>query len=195
MTDQLNHPHLTWAEIDLDTIAFNVRQYRRHVGQRVQIVAVVKANAYGHGAIPVAQAALAAGATRLAVHRLSEGIELREAGLAAPILLMGYTPPAGAEEVVRWGLTPSLMTPEFAQALSARAIAAGARVPVHIKVDTGMSRYGLLPDEVVDFARSLLPLPGIRLEGLFTHFAYADAPAHPTVRAARGWPSSAAIWP
>ena len=176
----LTHPHLTWAEIDLDAIAFNVGQFRRHVGAHVEVFAVVKANAYGHGAAPVAQAALAAGATRLAVHRTSEGIELRQAGLAAPILLMGYTPPAGAEEVVRWRLTPSLMTPEFARALSARAAAAGAVVPVHIKVDTGMSRYGLLPAEVVDFARGLFALPGIRLEGLFTHFATADAadPAH-----------------
>lgn len=175
MTDQLTHPHLTWAEIDLAAIAFNVRQYRRHVDERVQVFAVVKANAYGHGAAPVAQAASAAGAARLAVHRASEGIELRQAGLAAPILLMGYTPPAGADAVVRWRLTPSLMTPEFAQTLSAQAQAAGAVVPVHIKVDTGMSRYGLLPDEVVDFARSLLALPGIHLEGLFTHFATADA--------------------
>ncbi len=176
----LTHPHLAWAEIDLGAIAFNVRQFRQHVGERVEVVAVVKANAYGHGAAPVARAALEAGASRLAVHRLSEGIELRQAGLAAPILLMGYTPPAGAEAVVRWRLTPSLMTPEFAQALSACAAAAGAIVPVHIKVDTGMSRYGLLPGEVVDFARSLLALPGIRLEGLFTHFATADAadPAH-----------------
>ncbi len=175
MTDPRTHPHLAWAEIDLDAIAFNVRQHRRHVGERVEVVAVVKANAYGHGAVPVARAALAAGATRLAVHRAGEGIDLRQAGLDAPILLMGYTPPVGADEVVRWRLTPSLMTPEFAQALAARAAAAGAVVPVHIKVDTGMSRYGLLPDEVVDFAQSLLHLPGIRLEGLFTHFATADA--------------------
>lgn len=171
----LTEAHLTWAEIDLDAIAHNVRAFRQHVGEHVEIFAVVKANAYGHGAIPVARAALKAGATRLAVHRAGEGIELRQASLDAPILLMGYTPPAGADAVVRWRLTPSLMTPEFAQALSACSQAAGAVVPVHIKVDTGMSRYGLLPGEVVDFARSLLDLPGIRLEGIFTHFATADA--------------------
>lgn len=173
--DPLAAAHLTWAEIDLDAIAHNVAAFKRHVGERTEIFAVVKANAYGHGALPVARAALAAGAARLAVHRASEGIELRQAGLDAPILLMGYTPPAGAAEVIRWRLTPSLMTLAFAQALSAQAGAAGAVAPVHIKVDTGMSRYGLLPGEVVDFARSLLGLPGIRLEGLFTHFATADA--------------------
>jgi alanine racemase len=86
---------------------------------------------------------------------------------------MGYTPP-GAELVVRERLTPSLMTIEFARALSARAEAQGASVPVHVKVDTGMSRYGLMPEEVVEFLRLLAPLPGIQLEGLFTHFATAD---------------------
>jgi alanine racemase len=89
-------------------------------------------------------------------------------------LIMGYTPPDGAEMVIRQGLTPSLMTIEFAQALAQRASALGACVPVHVKVDSGMSRYGLMPDEVVDFLRGLARLPGIELEGLFTHFATAD---------------------
>ncbi len=173
---------LTWAEIDLDAIAYNVAAFKRHVGEKVEVFAVVKANAYGHGAAPVARAALAAGATRLAVHRAIEGIELRQAGIEAPILLLGYTPPAGAADVVRWRLTPSLMTPEFAQALAACAEAAGVTVPAHIKVDTGMSRYGLLPAEVAEFARSLQALPGIRIEGLFTHFATADAADQTHVR-------------
>jgi alanine racemase len=87
---------------------------------------------------------------------------------------MGYTPPDGAELAATWRLTPSLMTLEFAQALSARATALGLKVPVHIKVDSGMSRYGLMPDEVTEFLRSIKNLPGIYLEGLFTHFATAD---------------------
>jgi alanine racemase len=165
---------VTWAEIDLDAIAFNVAAFKRHVGERVKIIAVVKANAYGHGAAPVARTALQAGAEMLAVHRAIEGAELRRAGLQAPILIMGYTPPDGAELIVQQRLTPSLMTIEFAQALSDRACAAGVRVPVHVKVDTGMSRYGLMPEEVVDFLRALAPLPGISIEGLFTHFATAD---------------------
>ena len=166
---------LTWAEIDLDAIIFNIQQYQRHVGPAVEIFAVVKANAYGHGAVPAARAAQAAGAQRLAVHRTTEGVLLRQAGLAAPILIMGYTLPNGASLIVNHGLTPSLITIEFAQALSGQALAAGACVPVHVKVDTGMSRYGLLPEEVLDFLNSLRLLPGIRLEGLFTHFATADA--------------------
>jgi alanine racemase len=165
---------VTWAEIDLDAIASNVCAFKKHVGEKVEIIAVVKANAYGHGAIPVANAALNAGATRLAVHRAMEGVELRRAGIEAPILVMGYTPPDGAKMVVRWRLTPSLITLEVARSLSLEAAAVGATVPVHIKVDTGMSRWGLLPDEAVEFVRGLRDLPCLRLEGVFTHFATAD---------------------
>jgi alanine racemase len=175
---QTEHPSLggivTWAEIDLDAIAGNVQAFKRHIGERVKLIAVVKANAYGHGALPVARAALAAGAEMLAVHRALEGAELRRAGLHAPILIMGYTPPDGADLVVQHQLTPSLITYEFARALSGRAHALGFRLPVHIKVDTGMSRYGLMPEEVLDFLRGLSDLPGLQLEGLFTHFATAD---------------------
>jgi len=181
-SEVLTASFLTWAEIDLDAIAHNVRAFKRHVGEGVEVWAVVKANAYGHGAVPVASAALAAGATGLAVHRAAEGVELRRAGLEAPILIMGYTLPAGAGQVVHWRLTPSVTTVEFAQALSAQAAAAGVVVPVHVKVDTGMSRYGLLPDEVVPFTRAIASLPGLRLEGLFTHFATADAADQTHVR-------------
>jgi len=165
---------LNRVEIDLDAISFNVQAFRRHIGAKVEIIAVVKGNAYGHGAAPVAQAALAAGANRLAVHRAAEGVELRKAGIEAPILVMGYTPPAGAALITQWHLTPSLITLEFARALSARASALGITIPIHIKVDTGMSRFGLLPDEVLEFLRELCNLPGISSQGLFTHFATAD---------------------
>jgi len=140
----------------------------------VAVIAVVKANAYGHGAASVARAALQAGAAGLAVHRAIEGVELRRAGIDAPILVMGYTPPDGADLIARWRLTPSLMTLEFAQALSTQAAKTGLTIPVHVKVDSGMSRYGLLPGEVVAYLRALTGLPGITLEGMFTHFATAD---------------------
>jgi alanine racemase len=166
---------VTWAEIDLDAIAFNIRAFKRHVGEKVKLIAVVKANAYGHGAIPVAESALAAGAEMVAVHRMLEGVELRKAGIQAPILILGYTPSDGADLAATWQLTPSLTTLEFAQALSARATALGLKIPVHIKVDSGMSRYGLMPEEVIEFLQSIIGLPGISLEGLFTHFATADS--------------------
>lgn len=165
---------VTWAEIDLDAIEHNVRMFKRHVGGAVKLFAVVKANAYGHGAAPVARAALQAGAEMLAVHRVIEGVELRRAGIGAPALIMGYTPPDGAEAVVAHRLTPSLMSIEFARALSGRAAAAGAVVPVHVKIDTGMSRYGIFPEETLSFLDALQALPSLRLEGLFTHFATAD---------------------
>jgi alanine racemase len=166
---------VTWVEIDLDAISFNVRQFREHIGPGAEVIAVVKANAYGHGAVRVAQTALEAGATRLAVHRALEGIELRQAGIKAPMLIMGYTPPDGVDLIVEHRLTPSLITPELAHALSGRAVAAGVKIPVHIKVDTGMSRYGLLPEEVTAFVQAIKSLPGIMIEGLFTHFATADS--------------------
>lgn len=165
---------VTWAEIDLDAIADNVRAFQRHIGAGVEIIAVVKANAYGHGALQVARTALAAGARRLAVHRAIEGVALRQAGIKAPILLMGYLPADGARLAVEWGLTPSLMTIDVAQALSAQASAAGSMQPVHVKVDTGMNRYGLMPEELLAFMQALRSLPGIFVEGLFTHFATAD---------------------
>lgn len=168
---------VTWAEVDLDAITANVRAFCRFVGPKVLVIAVVKANAYGHGAVPVARAALRGGASHLAVHRLLEGVELRQAGIGAPILVMGYVPPDGADEIVRWGLTPTVTTMEFARALSARAQAAGLTVPVHVKVDTGMGRFGLMPEEVLPFVQTLVSLPGIYLEGLFTHFCTADSAA------------------
>ena len=169
-----NAGNVTWAEIDLDAIAFNVKALQQHVDREVEIIAVVKANAYGHGAAPVAHTVLEAGATRLAVHRAIEGVELRRAGITAPILIMGNTPPDGAELIARWQLTPSLMTLDFAQALSVQAVSLGVSIPVHIKVDTGMNRYGLMPPEVVDFLQGLRKLPALEIEGLFTHFATAD---------------------
>ncbi len=166
---------VTWAEIDLDAIEFNVRAFKKHIGDAVELFAVVKANAYGHGAVEVAKTALESGATRLAVHRAIEGVELRQAGITAPILIMGYTPPSGAGMIVEHKLTPSVITREFAEALSAQAKSSGVDVPIHIKVDTGMSRYGLMQDEVVEFAGWITKLPNISLEGLFTHFATADS--------------------
>ena len=110
---------ITWAEVNLDAVAHNVRAIKNYVGQKVEVIAVVKANAYGHGAVPVARTALESGATRLAVYRLVEGIELRQAGLTAPVLILGYTLPTEAETVVRWDLTPTVNEREQAEALAA----------------------------------------------------------------------------
>lgn len=169
------HNEITWAEIDLDAIAHNARQLKKHVGERTELMAVVKANAYGHGAVPVAQAALEGGASRLAVARVEEGLQLRAGGVTAPILVMGYAIPEQAEDIVRHRLTPTVNTLELARALSAEvAQQKTAPLPVHLKIDTGLNRFGLLPEEVLDFARMLVASPGLFLEGFWTHFACAD---------------------
>ncbi len=165
----------TWAEVDLDAIADNARQLKAHVGARTELMAVVKANAYGHGTVPVAQVALQSGATRLAVNRVEEGSQLRAAGIDAPILVMGYATPGQSADIVRDRLTPTVNAPELAQVLSAAVAEQGAPdLPVHLKVDTGMGRFGVLPDEVVDFGRAVAALPGLFLEGFYTHFCSAD---------------------
>jgi len=170
-----NHiEELTWAEVNLDAIAHNVRAIKKHIGSQVEIMAVVKANAYGHGAVPVAQTALQNGSTRLAVYRLIEGIELRQAGITAPVLIMGYTLPSQAETVVRWNLTPTVNEQSQAQALSAAAVNQGRQLSIHVKVDTGLGRFGLLPQEIIPFCQALLKLPNLKLEGFYTHFSVAD---------------------
>jgi alanine racemase len=172
---------VSWTEIDLDALAANVRAFRRHCGGSVEIIAVVKANAYGHGDEMISRAALAAGAVRLAVHRWQEGEALRRAGIDAPMLVMGYTPLSAAAEVAALKLTPTVTTLEFATEFAAAAGGAGtgagkppAAAPVHVKLDTGMGRHGLLPEEAVDFIAALKRMPGLRVEGLYSHFATAD---------------------
>ena len=167
--------NLTWAEIDLDAIAYNARGLKRLIGEKTKLMAVVKANGYGHGAVPVAEVALDNGASSLAVHRTLEGVQLRQAGITAPVLIMGYTLPAEAETIVRWDLTPTVNTLEQAQALSIAASHQGKVLPVHVKVDTGLGRFGLLPEEAANFIRAISELPGLTLEGIYTHFAVADA--------------------
>ncbi len=163
---------VTWAEVDLDALAHNVRQVKAFVGDRVEVIAVVKADAYGHGMVPVARTALQAGATRLAVHRVQEGIVLRRAGIEAPILLLGYAPLDAAPLVVQYRLTPTVLTQAFVDVLNGLA---PSGFPVHVKVDTGMGRFGLLPHEVVDFLAYVhQACPNLRVEGLYTHFATAD---------------------
>jgi len=170
MNEQLS----AWAEIDLSAIAHNVRTLKSVLAPQAQLMAVVKANAYGHGAAPVAQTALAHGATWLGVARMSEGRELREAGIDAPILLLGPMSPAEAGEAARARLRVAITSLAVARALSDASQAQNVVTPVHLKVDTGMSRFGVPLDDVVDVARALLAMPALQLEGVFTHFAVAD---------------------
>lgn len=164
-----------WAEIDLGAIAHNVEQIKKVTANNAQICAVVKADAYGHGAIPVARAALQAGADRLAVAILEEALELRRGGFLVPILLLGYTPESQAAIVVDYDITSTIFFLESAQALSKAAVTAGKIVNVHIKIDTGMGRIGIRPEDAGEFAKAVSALPGIHIEGVFSHFATSDS--------------------
>ncbi|MBC8015775.1 MAG: alanine racemase [Sporomusaceae bacterium] len=164
-----------WAEIDLGAIAYNVGQIRKITAGSTQICAVIKADAYGHGAVEVARTVLQAGADRLAVAIVSEALELRQAGFRVPILLLGHTPVSQAAIVVDHDLTQTIYSMDLAQALSGAAAAAGKIVNVHIKIDTGMGRIGIRPEDAGEFAEAVSALPGIKIEGVFSHLATADS--------------------
>lgn len=168
----------TWLEIDLSAIANNARQIKALVGPRVRVLASLKADAYGHGALKVARTVLHNGVSMLGVATVSEGTPLREAGITAPILVFGYVPLWQMREAVRLGLTVTLYTREAAQALARAAQALGQTTRVHVKVDTGMGRLGIRFEEtteILSLLHEIRNLPGLELEGLFTHFAMADA--------------------
>jgi len=142
-------------------------------------MAVVKADGYGHGAVETARAAIQAGATRLGVALMEEGEELRAAGLDVPIHLLFEPPPAAAQAVVGLDLIPTVYTAEYARALSQAGTASGSEVRVHIKVDSGMHRVGASPDEVKTLAEEVAGLPGLSVEGIYTHLANASVPGDP----------------
>lgn len=164
----------TVVEVDLDAIAHNVQEFLRWLTPGVRLMAAVKGDAYGHGAIPVAQAALAAGATDLAVAFLDEALELREAGVQAPILILGHTPLRGLQPALELDVALTVSDGETMAAIADAARRSGRTARVHIKVDTGMGRLGLWPDEAVTLIRQWHGQPEILIEGLFTHFATAD---------------------
>src|SRR6266705_699551 len=167
----------TRVEIDLSAIANNTRQIQSLVGPDVRILASLKADAYGHGALKVARTVLHNGASMLGVATVSEATPLREAGIGAPILVFGYVPHWQMREAVRLGLTITLYSVESAQALARAALALRQRVKVHVKVDSGMGRLGIRAEqveEVLALVREILALSNLELEGIFTHFAMAD---------------------
>lgn len=173
-THQANQQWTAWVEVDRGALAHNFRQVRDFVGPQVRVLAVVKANAYGHGMLEAARVFVEAGADYLGVTRLEEGVELRQAGIAVPVLLFGAGLPSQAPTVVANDLTQTVCTLEMAQALSAAATEAGRTARVHIKVDSGMGRLGIRPSELVGFWQALQRLPHLHVEGVYTHFATAS---------------------
>lgn len=168
-----------WVEVDLGALAHNVRQIRGLLGSRTALMAVVKADAYGHGATTIAQTALRSGASWLGVATIPEGIELREAGIEAPILVLGATYTAEQiRAIARWRLQPTLCTPKqtlvFADTLA--RMSAPERLSVHLKLDTGMSRLGTLWTEATEFVRLVLRSPQLQIASVYSHLATADDP-------------------
>lgn len=170
-----------WVEIDLAALAHNVRQFRAFLSPTTQLMAVVKADAYGHGALAVAQVALQSGASWLGVATVPEGIELRTAGIHAPIMVMGAV--NSAEEMqamAHWRLQPTLVMPKqallFSDALSRLGITATRPIQAHLKLDTGMSRLGFPWADAVEFVRFVQQLPHIEICSVYSHLATADSP-------------------
>ena len=173
-----------WGQVDLDAVRANARALARAAAP-AQLLAVVKADAYGHGAVPVARAALAAGATWLGVALVEEGVALREAGLDARVLVLSEPAPEAADAVVAAQLTPVVYTELGIEAL-AKAVAAAtpdAPLPVHLKVDTGMHRVGCAPERARALVEAVSTRPELTLEGLCTHLAVADEPDRPETTA------------
>ncbi|GIV66865.1 MAG: alanine racemase [Bellilinea sp.] len=172
----MNSPTPTsWLEIDLNAIQNNYMELCRISGTKV--AAVVKANAYGHGLIRVSQAVLDAGGEWLAVARFEEAEQLRKNWIMAPILVLGFTPPDRVVEAAKENIRLTVFDAQTAHHYSTQTSERGMRVKVHIKINTGMNRLGISPQEGVEFTRWLSNLPGIEVEGVFTHFARADEPA------------------
>ena len=170
--DKIMRP--VWAEIDLDILANNMRNIKKLAGNK-EVMAVVKADAYGHGALDVAPCLLENGASKLAVAMLTEAIELRNNNITAPIMILGYTPIYLGEELIKYNIEQTIYDLNYAKELSNLAIKLNKKAKVHIALDTGMGRIGFLPtDESFNAICEICNLPGLDVIGIFTHFSSSD---------------------
>ena len=169
-----------WVEVNVAAIDYNIRQIRQLLKPETDLMAVVKADAYGHGAVTVAKAVLNAGATWLGVATIPEGIELREAEIESPILVLGATNlPEQVRTIARWNLSPTLCTLKQASLFS-EAIGDTGALSVHLKIDTGMSRLGMRWTDAIELFNLVKQLPNLKIAGVYSHFATADDP-DPTI--------------
>lgn len=166
----------TRAEIDLDVLGANYEAFRRRLPEKIKLLACVKANAYGHGAVPISRELETLGADYLSVAFLDEALELRNAGITLPILVLGYTPPQGVQIAWEHDITLNVFSEEVLDTIVTLDPAEFTnKLKVHIKIDSGMGRLGLQPgEEAVEFIRRAMQIPHVEVEGLFTHFATAD---------------------
>jgi alanine racemase len=169
-----NQAYSTWLEIDLGAIKNNIKAIKRMTGTRV--MAMIKANGYGHGVQAVARAASEAGAEWLGVARIEEALNLRASGITAEIMALGYTPPSMIPEAVRENIHVAIYDPKMALAYAEQAKKAGGRLKAHLKIETGMGRLGMSLEKAPAFLEEIHNLDAIDLDGIFTHFARADEP-------------------
>ncbi len=162
------------VDVDLDALASNVRQLKSLIGPNVMLNAAVKADAYGSGAVAVARTALLNGAGYLAVASIDEALELRDAGIEAPILMMSYVPPGAIRQAIRYNLTVTLYDIDLTRVYDRTARETGSRLRAHVKIDSGMGRLGVPPDRSMAFFRQLLGFKNLEIEGIYTHFSSAD---------------------
>lgn len=166
----------TWAEISLGNIRYNFTQFRKYVNSRTKIMAVVKADGYGHGAVEVAKASIEAGADCLAVAFLDEALSLRKAGISHPILVLGYTPVRSIKKAISENVTLTVFSHEVLDEIIVQSASLQKTASIHLKIDTGMSRIGIASaEEALDLAQKAITSPSVYLEGIFTHFANADS--------------------
>jgi alanine racemase len=169
--------HRAWVEIDRHALASNVRSIQSLLAPSTELMAVIKADAYGHGAIKVAGTVLAAGAKSLAIATIGEGIELREAGITAPILILGaVNTPEEVAALAHWQLQPTLCDPEQISVFATVMERLEQALPVHLKIDTGMSRLGTRWEKAIDFVEGVLSRPSLKIASIYSHFATADDP-------------------
>lgn len=165
----------TIVEVNLDAVKHNVREFEKRVNDKnIEMMAAVKANAYGHGAVEVAKAAIEAGVNQLAVAFVDEGIELREAGIFVPILILGYTPVEAAKDAIEYDIMMTVYRIEDLKEINENAKEIGKKARIQVKIDTGMSRIGLQEEEIVPFLEELKNMKYVEVEGMFTHYSTAD---------------------
>ncbi len=170
----------TWAQVDIDAIKHNFREIRKTVGNDTEIMCVIKADGYGHGAVFLGQYYEKIGADRFAVSNIEEAMQLRENGITKPILILGFTPAEMAKELADNNITQAVLSLDYARELSENAVKNHVRVSVHVKLDTGMSRIGFMYQNIerdvhsLELIKEVCQLEGLCAEGIFTHFAVSD---------------------
>lgn len=173
---QMSYPQnrAAWVEVNLNSIRKNTRSFKALLSRGTQLMCAVKADAYGHGAVECSKAMLTSGADQLAVATVNEGVELRKAGISAPILLLNEAPLKSVDVLLEYDIMPSIYSADFALAYGERAVAVNKIGRYHLALDTGMSRIGVFPEDVLEFRRMIDFHRGLECAGTFTHFATAD---------------------